>query len=363
MPRLPRTVRATARRRQIDGVGVGRQPALNVAGILILMRVFVTMSRRWRAASRPSGDPGPVYGAGALTLLLLPSRSRCSCWPPGRARGGGLLRGLVGFVLMPYVFLGGLLRSRVFQAGAVGELMAGLAETPVPAPARRARPRPGRRDADAGLLAARACGATWTPPARRWSCRPPGSGRVGHAGRARWRSAIARDHPRRVADRGARSWCDAVGGAAALALENERLDAELRARLEELRASRARLVEAGDRRAPAARARPARRRAAAAGVAGAERCGWRAASSAGDPDAPARAARRGRARSSTLALEELRELARGIHPAVLTDRGLGAALRGARRAARRCRSSCARAATSGCPTRSSRRPTSWSPRR
>ena len=38
---------------------------------------------------------------------------------------------------------------------------------------------------------------------------------------------------------------DAVGGAAALALENERLDAELRARLEDLRASRARLVEAG----------------------------------------------------------------------------------------------------------------------
>ena len=30
-------------------------------------------------------------------------------------------------------------------------------------------------------------------------------------------------------------------------MENERLDAELRARLEELRASRARIVEAGDR--------------------------------------------------------------------------------------------------------------------
>ncbi len=38
----------------------------------------------------------------------------------------------------------------------------------------------------------------------------------------------------------------AVGAAAALTLENERLDAELRARLEELRASRARIVTAGD---------------------------------------------------------------------------------------------------------------------
>ena len=38
----------------------------------------------------------------------------------------------------------------------------------------------------------------------------------------------------------------AAGAAAALALENQRLAAELRARIEDLRASRARLVEAGD---------------------------------------------------------------------------------------------------------------------
>ena len=38
----------------------------------------------------------------------------------------------------------------------------------------------------------------------------------------------------------------AAGAAAALALENQRLSAELRARIEELRASRARIVEAGD---------------------------------------------------------------------------------------------------------------------
>ena len=38
----------------------------------------------------------------------------------------------------------------------------------------------------------------------------------------------------------------AAGAAAALALENQRLSAELRARIEDLRALRARLVEAGD---------------------------------------------------------------------------------------------------------------------
>src|SRR4051812_3277674 len=37
-----------------------------------------------------------------------------------------------------------------------------------------------------------------------------------------------------------------VGSAAALTLENERLDAELRARVAELRASRARIVQAAD---------------------------------------------------------------------------------------------------------------------
>ena len=42
------------------------------------------------------------------------------------------------------------------------------------------------------------------------------------------------------------SWCEAVGAARALALENQRLNVELRARIEELRASRARIVEAAD---------------------------------------------------------------------------------------------------------------------
>ena len=39
---------------------------------------------------------------------------------------------------------------------------------------------------------------------------------------------------------------DAVAAAAAIALENARLHAELRARLDELQGSRARIVEAGD---------------------------------------------------------------------------------------------------------------------
>jgi signal transduction histidine kinase len=114
-----------------------------------------------------------------------------------------------------------------------------------------------------------------------------------------------------------------AGAAAALALENQRLSAELRARIEDLRASRARIVEAGDaerRRlerdlhdgaqsrlvALAMKLRMARRRAE------------------GRPDVAAILDESSAELQASL--DELRELARGIHPGVLTDRGLGPAL-------------------------------------
>ena len=59
--------------------------------------------------------------------------------------------------------------------------------------------------------------------------------------------------------------------------------------------------------------------------------------------------------------EELRELARGLHPALLTERGLDAALRAvARRSPSRSSSTCVR---SGSRRRSRRPPTTWWPRR
>ena len=117
----------------------------------------------------------------------------------------------------------------------------------------------------------------------------------------------------------------AAGAAAALALENERLEAELRARIEELRASRARIVEAGD----AARQRierdlhdGAQQRLVALSL------DLKLARSTIDSD-PAEAAKMLERASADLdtATGELRELARGIHPAVLSDRGLEEALR------------------------------------
>jgi signal transduction histidine kinase len=116
-----------------------------------------------------------------------------------------------------------------------------------------------------------------------------------------------------------------AGAAARLALENEQLQAELRAQLAELRASRARIVSAGDeerRRLERDLHDGAQQRLLSLGLAlqlaraklGPEANG--AADLLAEADDELRAA-----------LDELRELAHGIHPAVLTEQGLGPAVR------------------------------------
>ena len=124
---------------------------------------------------------------------------------------------------------------------------------------------------------------------------------------------------------GERSLLETAGAAARLALENERLDAELRARVEELERPRERIIEAGlaERRklernlhdgvqqrlvALALNIRLAR-----------DRMGR-------DPE-DARELLEEAMSELQSATSELRELARGIHPNVLSEQGLSAALK------------------------------------
>jgi signal transduction histidine kinase len=122
-----------------------------------------------------------------------------------------------------------------------------------------------------------------------------------------------------------RSLVEAAGAAARLALENERLQAELRAQLAELRASRARIVQAGDeerRRLERNLHDGAQQRLLGLGLA------LQLARAQLGPDANGAGEVLVEAEQELrAALDELRELARGIHPAVLTDQGLAAALR------------------------------------
>jgi signal transduction histidine kinase len=116
-----------------------------------------------------------------------------------------------------------------------------------------------------------------------------------------------------------------VASAMRLAVENDRLTAEVQAQLEEVRASRARIVEAGDRE---------RRRVERDLHDGAQQrlislslelqVARRALGDGGDP-----AVRRSLDRASEEALSalaELRDLALGIHPLILTESGLGEAV-------------------------------------
>jgi signal transduction histidine kinase len=116
---------------------------------------------------------------------------------------------------------------------------------------------------------------------------------------------------------------DAVSASAAIALENGRLQAELRARLEELRGSRGRVIEAGQRERERLERNlhdGAQQRLIALSLE-LGRLGTRLRD---DPEAQARIdeARR----EIAVSLDELRTVARGLHPAVLTAHGLPVAV-------------------------------------
>jgi signal transduction histidine kinase len=118
---------------------------------------------------------------------------------------------------------------------------------------------------------------------------------------------------------------DEVAAASRLALENERLQAEVRARLEELRASRARIIEAGD----AERKRlerdlhdGAQQRLVALSLS--VRLARTELATGADPEAVSLLDEAGAELRGAIA--ELRELAHGIFPAVLADDGLAAAV-------------------------------------
>jgi signal transduction histidine kinase len=115
-----------------------------------------------------------------------------------------------------------------------------------------------------------------------------------------------------------------VCAAAGLALENERLHAELRARLVELQASRARLVEATDterRRIERDLHDGTQQRLVSIAMS----LGLLESKLPAEPEAAAPIVRQTR-EALALALAELRELTHGILPPLLTERGLPAAL-------------------------------------
>jgi signal transduction histidine kinase len=295
---------------------------LNVVGAVLVGAVVYILVRRWRDAT-PSQRRllVPVYSAGVAVGIVLIGFVML--------QAGGLdtetldalaVATMVPFALVPYMFLATLVRARMIQTGAVGELIARMGEAP--------------RHGELRDELARALGDPtldlfyWLPDDERFvdargrsvELPAPGSGRGVTRVEREGRLVAMIVHDALVIDKE----LDSIAAAAAMALENERLDAELRAKVAELRASRSRMLRVGleERRrlerdlhdgaqqrlvSMALNIRLARDRmredpAAAEGLLD---------SAGAELDA---------------ALAELRELARGIHPAVLSDRGLDAAL-------------------------------------
>ncbi len=309
------------------GEALGRGRA--AFGALLVAAMTVVLIRRWLSAQGAQRRAFlPVLVTGLLVAALL------ALWLLSRVAGlteiqAGLeATRVVMLALVPFAYLAGLLHSRVAGASAVRELVAHLGE-----PTRRN----GLRNALAEALEDPTLTLVYWLPTRGEYVDSGGkpvalpsetSGRAvtpldsgGERVAAIIHDASLETDPGLVR---------AVGAAASLTLENERLDAELRAKVEELRASRARIVESGD----AARRRIERDLHDGAQqrlVSLALRLTMLRSKLKGGSDAR-RDLDAARAELEQ-ALEELRELARGIHPSVLSDRGLDAVLEGlARRA-------------------------------
>jgi signal transduction histidine kinase len=297
---------------------------LSVLGVVVPGSVIVRLVQRWRQASRPlRRTVTPVFLAGgALMATLATLLAIMLVGGSDDVADAVFYSSLPALALVPYLFLAGLARGRMLRGRGLGRLV------------RRLGANLERGELRAAL--AEALGdpsvelAYWLPVSRHYvdaeghpvELPAPGSGRaVTDVEREGRRIATIVHDPTLLEDA---ERVREAGAAAALALENERLEAELRAKVEEVRASRSRLVEVGWRQ---------RRRLERDLHDGAQQrlvslaLNLRMARDRLGPDGGEAGRLLDRSRDELdQALNELRELARGIHPAVLADRGLGAAV-------------------------------------
>ncbi|HET9739486.1 MAG TPA: histidine kinase [Solirubrobacteraceae bacterium] len=296
---------------------------ISVIGAIFTVAVVAILLRRRRDATPPQRRAmAPVLWSAVTILILLATALGSDA--VGFARVTDVLGWLsmVAFASVPFVFLIGLVRTRVAGAGAVSELLLRLGQEPGTG---SLRCRLSQALGDDSLQL-----AFWLDDKRRWVDADGHTVELPERGGARaWTAvelegrtvgAIVHDVTLTQEPELLRS----VAAAAGLAMENERLQAQLRARVEELRASRDRIVEAGT----AERKRLERNLHDGAQqrlVALSLTMRLAQANVHKDP-AKAEAMLTAAHEELTLALGELRELARGIHPAVLSDRGLGPAL-------------------------------------
>jgi signal transduction histidine kinase len=282
--------------------------------------LIVVVLRRWLESSGPvRRQMVPVLvGAAALMLQLtawLFATVNISLEPLN-----DLI--LASQIAIPIAVLYVLLQARMAR-GAVADLVVEMGPTPTPA---RLRDALANALGDPSLQV-----AYWSPAEDRFVDRAgqpmelPSEGseqavtlleRNGVPEAAIIHDAILLEEPGLVAS---------VASAMRLAVENDRLAAEVQAQLEEVRASRARIVEAGDverRRVERDLHDGAQQRLVSLSLE--LQVARRALGDDGDPIVRRSLDRA--AEEASAALAELRDLALGIHPLILTESGLGEAV-------------------------------------
>jgi len=305
----------------------GAADAVSLVGsvlIVVVLAAAIAMTvARWRRATgatrRALGPVVVLAGIGTATLVAVVVLEQVGLVDLSRwvANIGGII-----YVAIPIVFAVGLLRTRLHR-GAVADLVLELDAHPG---------APELRDAVARALGDPSVElGFWLPGEHRYVT---GDGQPFEPAPGAGPSASALTTIERNGERLAVLVHDpgidgglvqAVGAAASMAIANARLQAALVAQLAEVRASRTRIVQAGDQE---------RRRIERDLHDGAQqrllgvRLALRLAQSRlEDGNVQTASDILGEADAAVVdAIEELRALARGIHPPILTEEGLGPAL-------------------------------------
>jgi signal transduction histidine kinase len=297
-----------------DHIDSAQRALVTVASVVLAF----TLTRRWIVASPPLrrglvpilvGSVGILLGSVLVALDKFQVEFETARWLV-----------LAAYVAIPLVVLGGILRARLARS-TVADLFVELPAEPSPDELRDAL---ARALGDPSLTL-----AYWLPQFQSWSDFEGRPVVLPEEESGRATTMIGRDgehvaaliHDPALA--GEPELLEAVSAAAGIAIENGRLHVELRARLEELRGSRSRVLEAGQKERQRLERNlhdGAQQRLIALSLdlslleqeLGAD-------GAAGRRLAVAR-------REIATSLGELREVARGIHPAVLSGHGLAVAL-------------------------------------
>jgi signal transduction histidine kinase len=297
----------------LERVQLVTSSACALAGIGVLVARRLGAGRPLRRSVALLTDS---FAVGLLMIAVLALRAAVGT--PGYVTIQRLTFFVVG--LAPFAFVTGLLHARLARSS-VGDLFVELRADPAPADLRDALAR-ALRDPSLTL-------AYWVPeygsyvgPDGRAVELPDSDGR--RAVRLIERDGVplaALVHDPALRDE--RELLDAVTAAAGIAIEKAQLNVELRARVEELRGSRARIVEAGQRERQRLERNlhdGAQHRLVALSL----QLSLLQEQLAGDLSAAAQLERA--RREIDTSLEELREIAHGIHPAVVSGHGLAVAL-------------------------------------